>query len=282
MNHLFDDVDDGNRGKVESSKRYRQRLHLAAKIIIYQFGSPQVLALQEVENINVLNDIGNLIFTSGGPKYRSILLEGNDISGIDIGYLIRADLRIREIKQLFKNDRFSVDHTPLFSRPPLLIEVCRNKCITLVNLHLRSMRGLRSVKKSKRVARKRISQATRTAKWIDQFQIRNPLKSIMILGDFNALQPPDIYSDIVGIIMGKPDNTKQLYPAKDWINKDLLNLTQQIPVSERFSYVYMGVQQTLDYMLINQNFEPRLNQIKFNRIDRKFSDHAGLLAEFNW
>lgn len=82
--------------------------------------------------------------------------------------------------------------------------------------------------------------------------------------------------------MGKPDNTKQLYPAKDWINKDLLNLTQQIPVSERFSYVYMGVQQTLDYMLINQNFEPRLNQIKFNRIDRKFSDHAGLLAEFNW
>lgn len=102
MNHLFDDVDDGNRGKVESSKRYRQRLHLAAKIIIYQFGSPQVLALQEVENINVLNDIGNLIFTSGGPKYRSILLEGNDISGIDIGYLIRADLRIREIKQLFK------------------------------------------------------------------------------------------------------------------------------------------------------------------------------------
>ena len=82
--------------------------------------------------------------------------------------------------------------------------------------------------------------------------------------------------------MGKPINTKLKFPTKDWIKKDLLNLTQQIPTSARFSYVYRGKQQTLDYMLVNQGFGPELKHIEFNSINRKFSDHAGLLAEFNW
>ena len=282
MNHLFDDIDDGNRAKLESSKRYQRRIHLAANKFLRQFEAPQIIALQEVENIYILKDIENLILKSGGPRYQSVLLEGNDVSGIDVGYLIKSDLRIIEKKSLFRNDRLDDRHSALFSRPPLLIEVCQSNCVTLVNLHLRSMRGLSSGKKGKTVAKKRLAQATRLAKWINQFQTRHPQKSLMILGDFNALQPPDNYSDIVGTILGNPDNSRQSYRTKDWIKKDLVDLTQQVPQSRRFSYVYKGEQQTLDYMLVNQNFKPEMKTITYSRIDRQLSDHAGLLAKFSW
>ncbi len=282
MRLLFDDSADGNRAKVVTRKQYLKRIRLAADKFLVQFKGPQVIALQEVENIKILNDIGMMISTTSGSKYQPVLLEGNDVSGIDVGYLIRSDLRIIERKQLFKYDRTGAINVPLFSRPPLLVEVCKKSCVTLVNIHLRSMRGLRSDRKSKRVAFKRRNQARRMAQWIDQYQIRNPAKSIIILGDFNALQPTDTYSDIVGTILGKPDNLKLRYPTKDWIQKDLFNLTQHIPHSRRFSYIYKGKQQILDYMLVNQNFAADLKRIEFSDIDRKFSDHAGLLAEFNW
>ncbi len=280
MKRLFDDVDDGNRAKVSSRKRYQQRIKLAANRFYIEFESPHIVALQEVENVNVLRDIADLILISGGPNYQAVLLEGNDVSGIDVGFLLRSDLQIGDQKQLFKDKR--INSSPLFSRPPLLIEVCKNYCLTLVNLHLRSMRGLRSFKKSKRVAKKRRSQASHLAKWINQFQTQHPQKPIMILGDFNALQPPDSYSDIVGTVMGMPDNSKARYPTRDWIKRDLIDLTRQIPESERYSYIFRGERQILDYMLINQGFEHRLKRILFSKIDRNFSDHAGLLTELNW
>ncbi len=282
MERLFDDVEDGNRGKVETHKRYRKRLKLAADRLYKKFEAPAIIALQEVENINVLGDIANLIINAGGPGYQPVLLEGNDVSGIDVGYLIRSDLRIGEIKQLFKSSRLDFNGSHLFSRPPLFIEICEKHCLNLVNLHLRSMRGLGSSNRGKHVAGKRRAQASELSKWINQFQTRHPRKSIIILGDFNALQPADSYSDIVGTLMGKPDNSKAAYPTKDWIKRDLVDLTLQIPEPDRYSYIFRGKQQILDYMLVNQNFEPQIKRIRFSKIARKFSDHAGLLTEISW
>jgi hypothetical protein len=35
-------------------------------------------------------------------------------------------------------------------------------------------------------------------------------------------------------------------------------------------------------MLINHQFKPRLKHIRFSQIDYRFSDHAGLIADFSW
>lgn len=282
LKRFFDDVDDGNRVKIESPGRYQQRIKIAAEKLLVEFNAPDIVALQEVENINVLREVAAQVSKSGGPSYQPVLLEGNDVSGIDVGYLVQSNLTIKTRRQLFKRDRINSDGPPLFSRPPLLIEVCKTSCITLVNLHLRSMRGLGNTNKGKRVAIKRLSQATRLAKWIDRFQIQHSAKSIIILGDFNALQPPDRFSDIVGTLIGEPINGNRLYPTKDWIEQDLIDLTKRIKPSERFSYVYKGERQILDYILANRSFEAGLKRIIFSDIDREFSDHAGLLAEFNW
>ncbi len=281
LNRLFNDIDNGNREKVVTSKTYRQRISVIANKLKQQYKFPQIIALQEVESLEVLIDITKAVVNNGGPVYQAVLLEGNDRSGIDVGFLIDNRIEIKQQHQLFKNTRFR--RNSLFSRPPLVVEVCdKPGCITLINLHLRSMRGLGSVGKGKTVALKRLQQAENLALWINRFQLDQPHASIMLLGDFNALTPHDKYTDIVGVIRGDPDNTQVKYSARDLIKRDLIDLTLQVRKPERFSYVYKNQKQILDYMLINQRFKPMLQSAEFGHIDRKLSDHAGLWARFTW
>ena len=283
FNRLFNDIDDGNREYRSSRKYYRTRLDQIAKYIVREHDGPDIVALQEVENITVLKDITKSISRMTDLSYRAILIEGMDSSGIDVGFLVQTHIDIKQQRQLFTKDRLGSSHSPLFSRPPLLTEFCfKPGCITLVNLHLRSMRGLRSQNKGPRVALKRLQQASALAQWVEKIQTLAPDTSLMLLGDFNALTPSDRYADIAGTIRGNPDNKRVKYPSKDWIQDDLIDLTQRIDKSKRYSYIYKNQKQILDYMLVNRRFQPQLQSISFNPIDRKISDHAGLIARFVW
>ncbi len=283
LNRLFNDIDDGNREYRSSSRRYRSRIARIANKIVRYYDAPDIVALQEVENINVVQDIANNVAKISNSKYQAILLEGFDRSGIDVGYLIKTHIDIKQQRQLLARTRLKSGKAPLFTRPPLLAEACfKSRCITLVNLHLRSMRGLRSHKKGKRVALKRLQQASTLAQWVEKTQTKNPDISLMLLGDFNALTPSDSFADIAGTIRGDPDNNRVKFPSKDLIRDDLFDLTENIDKSRRYSYVYKQQKQILDYMLVNQRFKPRLQSISFSPIDRNISDHAGLIARFSW
>lgn len=284
MYRLFDDVDDGKIFEtVLSTKIFHKKATLAAQKIIIDFELPDVMALQEVENINTLNQIIRSIRQTSGVQYKAFLLEGYDVSGMDIGFLIKSTYRVKSVEQLFKKNKLPLGNSPLFSRPPLLILVCKqSNCISVLNLHLRSMLGIRSKSKGHRVRIKRLQQATAIARWIEQYQRTHFGQSLMVIGDLNALSPPDQYIDVVGTIMGKPDNRNTKLSSPDLIQNDLIDLTQRIPHNKRYSYIHRKKKQVIDYMLINQRFKARLERIRFSEIDYRFSDHAGLIADFSW
>lgn len=283
LNRFFDNVDDGKNEKVLSEKQFYRKLEITVSTIVNQFSLPDILALQEVENQNLLSRIASTINSRSKMKYQAVLLEGNDISAINIGFLVSRSFRIGSVKQLFKQQRLELDQSPLFSRPPLYLEVCKGvHCLSLLNLHLRSMRGIRSSSKGRRVRLKRLEQASIIARWIDDFQQTRPKASLLVLGDFNGLTPSDPYVDVVGTIIGKPDNSNTEKQAEDWIKQDLIDLTKHIPRQKRYSYIYQKKKQILDYMLVNSQFGPRLKHIAFSRINYDFSDHAGLLADLSW
>lgn len=285
MNRLFDDVDDGNREKVLSQQRFRTKVKLAAKKIGEYYSLPEIIALQEVENINVLGEIADEIWQRHGLRYQLVLVPGQDISGINLGYLVHPAIEIHEVDQLFADVHLDDSDQPLFTRPPLYIELCRlGRCLSLLNLHLRSMRGIDSdtPAERERVLAKRWQQANRIAAWVNRFQKANPGASLMLLGDFNALTPPDSKLDLIGIVRGNPDNGDGRRQASDLLDPDLVDLSQQIPLPKRYSYIFRKQKQQLDYMLVNQDFQPRLVAIRFGRIDYRFSDHAGLIARFDW
>jgi predicted extracellular nuclease len=284
MYRLFDDIDSGKKYEtVISTQRFHQNVKAAAQKIITTFGLPDIIALQEVENINTLNQIIHQIQLASGVHYRAVLREGNDISGINVGFLIQSNYQVISVNQLFKQTKLTFVNSPLFSRPPLLIEVCKqSNCLSLLNLHLRSMIGIRSKTKGHRVRTKRLEQATKIAKWINQFQSVRLGQPLMVLGDLNALSPSDQYIDVVGTIIGKPDNKNTKLWSQDFIKQDLTDLTQRVSHPKRYSYIHKKKKQILDYMIINQQFKPKLERIWFSEIDYSFSDHAGLIADFSW
>jgi endonuclease/exonuclease/phosphatase family metal-dependent hydrolase len=172
---------------------------------------------------------------------------------------------------------------PLFTRPPLYLKACHiENCISMLNVHLRSMRGINSSRNGERVARKRLRQAETIAAWSNRFQQSMQGESLLLLGDFNALTPGDKHVDVAGILRGNPDNTAVRQPARDLLEPDLVDLTQLIPAAKRYSFIYRQKKQQLDYMFVNQSFGAEVEAIRFGRIDTHFSDHAGLLAWFKW
>jgi len=283
LNRFFDNIDDGKNEKVYSNAKFYRKVETAATTIINQFGLPDILALQEVENRNVLSKITQAVHARSGVRYQVVLLEGNDFSAINVAYLVKQRFKIKSANQLFKLQRLEFDQSLLFSRPPLYLEVCKaSSCLSLLNLHLRSMRDIRSSSKGRRVRLKRLEQASIIARWINDFQHSRPDSSLLVLGDFNGLTPSDSYVDVVGTIRGKPDNSNTEKQAVDWIKKDLIDLTKNIPLANRYSYIYRKKKQILDYMLINSQFKPRLTHIAFSQINYDLSDHAGLLADMMW
>lgn len=285
MNRFFDDVDDGNNEKVLPSGRFRQRVKAAAKKFGEHFGLPHIIALQEVENLRVLGEIADEIRTSYDAGYRPILIPGQDLSGINLAYLVRYGVEIRKVDQLFRGQTFGVNQNPLFSRPPLYLEACHiGNCLSLLNLHLRSMRGIESDREGNRVRRKRLAQAETIARWSNRLQQSSPQVSLLILGDLNALTPSDRHVDVAGIIRGDPDNAAVRLEGRDLVEPDLVDLTRLIAEQKRYSFIFRRRKQQLDYMLVNQAFaaDVKVKAIAFSPIDSRFSDHAGLQAWFRW
>lgn len=283
MDRLFDDIDDNNNEQVLPGNRFQQRVNTAAKKFGSDFGLPHIIALQEVENLNVLQQIAIQIWDRYQQKYRLILIPGQDDSGINLAYLVRFGVEIKKVDQLFANKTFEMTGKPLFTRPPLYLKACYiENCISMLNVHLRSMRGINSNQDGERVARKRLRQAETIASWSNRFQQSMRGESLLLLGDFNALTPGDTHVDVTGIIRGNPDNTAVRLPAPDLLEPDLVDLGQLIPAPKRYSFIYRQKKQQLDYMFVNQSFEAEVERITFSQIDYNFSDHAGLLAEFKW
>lgn len=282
-NRLFDNIDDGNKERVLSTSQFRSKTNRLSRLIGKQYDLPDVIALQEVENGNVLARLIDNLKNTHDVHYNPVLIQGQDTSGINVAFLVHPDWQIDQRSQLLKQARLSSDQSPLYSRPPLLLRLCQGtECLSIINLHLRSMRGLRSAKRGDWVANKRLQQASELARWIDNFQQQNPTEILLLVGDFNALTPADEHVDVRGILLGQGDHPGTRIRERDLIKRDLTDLTLNIPARSRYSYLYRGKKQQLDYLLSNQAKRLTVDEVGYSRIDYKLSDHAALYARLRW
>ena len=287
LNRFFDDIDDPEDDRVLGSKRYRKRVQQLAGKIEHSFALPEVVALQEIEKRAILEQVADTIERSSGRRYRALLIDGNDLSGMDVGYLVDEGLEVRRLEPLFADRKYRFRRNgrsivaPLYARPPLRLEFCRNgDCFTLVNVHLRSMRGLRKSAESGRIAKKRRLQAETLARWVNRFQREYPRQPLALVGDFNALRPSDAFVDVIGTLIGQPDQHRPRLASPDLVDPDLADTSLRLPKKKRWSYRYRKRRQLLDYLLLNQKADKQLEAIRYSGIDYRFSDHAALIARF--
>ncbi len=131
---------------------------------------PTCCALQEVENVGVLNDLAARIAADDPTLvYTAYLLEGNDVGGIDIGFLVRNTVAVSSVTQVGLNTTLSLDGSLLNDRPPLVLEgsYVANGApfpVTVIGVHGRSLSGIEgTTADANRVRQKRLEQALELA-----------------------------------------------------------------------------------------------------------------------
>jgi len=247
MFRLFDDVNDPNIGEpVTNPAVYAARLAAFSEHIRTNLGSPDVLAVSEVENLSTLADLADrLNFDDATLGYEAYLLEGNDVGGIDVGFLVRDSIAVASIEQLGATDTYvepDGDLDILNDRPPLLLRGAwlGNGAafpIAVVAVHQRSLIGVDTA----RVQAKRQAQAENLAGYLQDIQSIEPDARIVVTGDFNAFEFNDGYVDVMGILT---------------TGAGLTNQVLSVEAGERYSYIQNGVAQVLDHSLTSAGLDP--------------------------
>ena len=254
---LFDDVDDPSINEpVPTTQEYEDRLAKFSLVIREVLRSPDVLVVQEAENLQVLRDLAARIQADDpAVVYTAYLSEGNDPGGIDIGLLVRDTVQVDSVTQIGASATFTFagNTYDTWSRPPLVLtgSYVANGApfpITVVGVHFRSRLGIEG-DGGAFARQKRYEQATWLADWLQTRQTADPAERIAVAGDFNAFEFTDGYVDVVGIVKGDPDPAGALIPSPDLVDPDLVDRTLDLPAADRYSYVSAGTAEAIDHIL---------------------------------
>ncbi|HVS31663.1 MAG TPA: choice-of-anchor X domain-containing protein [Thermoanaerobaculia bacterium] len=292
MFRLFDDVDDPAIGEpVTPTADYQARLAAFSHHIRQILGSPEVLAMSEVENLATLQDLAaRLNGDDATLGYTAYLIEGNDIGGIDVGFLVRGSVQVDSVSQIGATDTWIAPGGSqpelLNDRPPLMLRGAYTGNgtpfpIAVIGVHQRSLIG---VETSDRVRRKRQEQAFRLSQAIQGLQTAEPHLKLVVTGDFNAFEFSDGYADVMGQVTGILDPAGALVPGSDEVDPDLTNHVLNVAASDRYSYVHEGVTQVLDHSLTTASLASWHRGMQFARANadapfsaNRVSDHDGLV-----
>jgi predicted extracellular nuclease len=268
--NLFDTIDDLlTDDSILSPTEYQRRLQKRAALIHSVMGEPDILAFQEVENMDVLQSL--LERPEIQTEYSAVLEEGPDKRGLDVALIYHPDRVALLDYQVHQgctglvdglgpdgnHDLASpqnaitcdqdgdgiLDGNHLFSRPPLVahLSACVEGCgagvntseeraeLWLIVVHLKS-KSEDSLTVQYTLAR-RIEQAQFLAQLVHEMPVNFPESSLILLGDMNDY----------------PSSP----PLQIVSQTGLIDLLSWVPKPRQYTYIYQGVSQVLDHILVN-------------------------------
>jgi uncharacterized repeat protein (TIGR01451 family) len=258
-----------------SVSEYKLDLAKTAEAIL-AMGAPTIVGLQEVENIGILDDLAEqeAIAEYG---YATVLIEGTDSRGIDVGYLVRSD----------RATIVSAANYPapegLTSRPPLVITVTvhlegsvgdlrptGDATVYVLNNHFTSMSGGEKPTEPRRTA-----QAEWNVTLVERILADEPEAHVVVLGDLNSFYDS---------------------PPLDELRQAGLRHVYEFTEPYRpYSYIYQGESETLDHILLTPSLYVHLVRVEALHINadypppipddasaRRMSDHDPVIAIFSF
>jgi len=286
VERFFDTVNDPAIGEpVLTAEAYERRLAKASLAIRGYLHAPEVVGLTEVENLAVLQTLADRINADAvaagdpDPGYGAHLVEGNDVGGIDVGFLVKgADVAAGtprvEVLDVTQHGAAEVLANPdgssslLNDRPPLSLDGIvhfadgRSYAFTAIVVHQRSLNDVDSdangsngwLTLGQRVRAKRQAQADFLADLVNGMQVDDPTRNLIVMGDFNAFQFNDGLVDALGTVTGLPSPDGETAVDGDGIDRvepNLYNLTLLAEPAGRYSFVFDYQAQSLDHVLVN-------------------------------
>ena len=237
---------------------------------------PDIIGTIEIFELSGLQALAAEIQSISGVTYEARLIEADGESGDadqDVGFLVKTSrIQIDSVTQVELagcdgtavncNTFIDPNNQPalLNDRPPLVLRatvdplsVNPRPIIVIVN-HLRSFIDIELVAgDGPRVRAKRKAQAEFLADLLQDLQTDNPTTPIMSIGDYNAYQFNDGYTDPLATIKGSPTPDVQMVvdESPDLVNPNFINLTDGLPPDQRYSFIFEGTPQAIDHFVVN-------------------------------
>ncbi len=310
LDELFNTEDDPlTEDQALSITEYQRRLQKRALAIQNDLKNPAILAFQEAETFQVLEDM--LSRPEIGESYQILHVDGPDQRGLDLALAFRADLVnliTYEIHQgctglidglepdgngdpanpqnaltCDRNNDGVLDGNRLFSRPPLIAHLWVRSAINysasqqffdfwVIACHFKS-----KVDNSSTTAYtlpRRLEQARFVAALVNEINQAKPSSLILVLGDLND----------------HPDSE----PLQTLASSGLVISSFSVNHPIRYTYIYQGISQTLDYALFT--LQPSLQFLEAHAVhinsdypeywmsvsdtSQRSSDHDPFLIQF--
>jgi hypothetical protein len=292
LQRLYDTVDDPGSEPRPTDTAYATRLRKLSAVVRDYLHMPDILGVQEAEKLQVLQDLAARIDTDAAaagqpaPGYQAFLLEGNDVGGIDVGFLVASRVTVHAVVQHGLADTF-VDPTDgsidlLNDRPSLSLRATvaaapgtlPAEVVVVVN-HLRSLNDIDDPVDGPRVRAKRLAQAEYVARLLDGLRAQYPGVPVVSVGDYNAFEVNDGYVDVLGIVRGAPAPATEVVSAGgDLLDPDFLlaPAVAGTPADQTYSYSFDGNAQSLDHVLVSGDAAAVLAAFDHARVNADFPE----------
>jgi predicted extracellular nuclease len=228
-------------------------------------GEPDLIAVQEVEKIELLQQLAATWPIEA--EYEAILINGPDVRGINVGLLYRTDrvgsINYAEARQYhtYLDDGYGPGTdpnyvcpegaNPLFSRPPLVVnlEILGKKGSTsdlwMIINHFKSKGAYEPYYADPEP--RRIEQAEWVSSLVDEINDGHPDAKVVVIGDLNDFVDSAALAALTA--------------------SGLHHLNYEVEKEDRYTYIYRGVSECLDHILITPSLKKAFDEamvIHFN------------------
>jgi predicted extracellular nuclease len=277
----------------------RQKAALAIRDVLHL---PDIIGTIEIFELTGLQALAAEIESISGVHYEARLVEADGTAGDadqDVGFLVKTSrVQIDSVTQIEKpgctglpatcNTYIDPEGNPalLNDRPPLILRATVDagtlnpRPIIVVVNHLRSFIDIELVTgDGPRVRAKRKAQAEFLADLLQDLQTDNPTTPILSIGDYNAYQFNDGYTDPVSVIKGAPTADDQMVvdESPDLVNPNFINLSDGLPADQRYSFIFEGTPQLIDHFVINSVANSYIQRYHIARNNTDFPEVPGSL-----
>jgi hypothetical protein len=283
---------------IENFNNNATQRHKAALAIRDVLRMPDIIGTIEIFDLADLQALATEIQSISGVTYEARLIEADgtsEDSDQDVGFLVKTSrVQIDSVTQIelpgcdgmAANCNTFIDPNTgqpalLNDRPPLVLRATVTPgalnplpIIVVVN-HLRSFIDIETITgEGPRVRAKRKAQGEFLANLLQELQTNNPTKPVLSIGDYNAYQFNDGYTDPIATAKGMPTADDQLVvdESPDLVNPNFINLTDGLPADQRYSFIFAGTPQAIDHFLVNTNANSLLRRYTIARNNSDFPE----------
>ncbi len=271
VENLFDRFDNplkDDQGSTPSAAALESQLRKLALAIELELLLPEIMILQEVENTFIAQELGNRVNAATGTDYVATSFETSDGRGIEVAFLWDADrVDLLEAFQLSGPDVEAAfgPSSPSPGREPLygLFRIGQDE-VHIVGNHFKSKGGddpIFGVSFNRITEVQRKAQAQVVRDFVEGLLAADRKAMVMVAGDLNDFQfgepgeGPDHPVAILEGVGGGPTFT---------------NLIYEEPEDERWSFIFDGNSQVLDYILVNDRLHRKLREVDFLHFNAGF------------